>query len=140
MLRFYRNNNIFDGEDKSYINQMITTGDKIPKFDYNPKKQFNVINTKKTLPILKQPQETRKEIRENIIQREEKEKADLLRQEKIKKRVEGEIFKQEGLNYDIIIERLQPVLGREGPLRDLEGFAKAMKEDDKKIREKRNTN
>ena len=116
---------------------MITTSDKIPKFDYNPKKRFNVLNTKSPLPILPQLQETRKEFRDRSIQREEKEKADLLRQEKIKKRVEGEIFKQEGLNYDIIIERLQPVLGRDGPLRDLARFAKAMKEDDAKIRKER---
>jgi len=137
LLRFYRNNNVFDGDEKIYINQMITTSDKIPKFDYNPKKRFNVLNTKSPLPILPQLQETRKEFRDRSIQREEKEKADLLRQEKIKKRVEGEIFKQEGLNYDIIIERLQPVLGRDGPLRDLARFAKAMKEDDAKIRKER---
>lgn len=107
ILRQYRKNVTMyvDEDEKMYINQMIAKGDSIPSISV-------LDDLKNNKPLEPKSIETKSitpkpEIKTNI----------------------------QITDYEKLLERLKPIEGRDKPLKDLEGFMKAMKEDDKVIRE-----
>jgi len=116
LLDFYRSHKLYvDEDERVYVNQMMVSVNNIPDINYHIPKTIGT----KSIPSI-EPKKTTEPIPNT---------------EPIPVTKLIKVSNSKNMSYDDLIETLKPTVFREGILKDLEGFTKAMKEDDIKIKQ-----